>query len=240
MAPECGWESAKSVTRYQTQQGTHARDAKIRNSWQSPLSYPKTKALMPVANRPLLEYTLHFLVAAGIQEICVFCCSHANKIVQYLSDAGWTSDAAPCQVTTQVSEDSLSPGDALRLIYDRSLIRTDFVLVMGDLVSTINLQPIIQQHKQRRLKDKVTVMTMVFREAAPRHHTRSTDDDVVLVTEKDTDRVLHYQMVEGQSKLDLPLMVPYGRRKSTVTGPAVLLISFLERLTGLPDMSRKA
>ncbi|XP_019619649.1 PREDICTED: translation initiation factor eIF-2B subunit epsilon-like [Branchiostoma belcheri] len=171
----------------------------------APITKDVPRALMPVANRPLLEYTLHFLVAAGIQEICVFCCSHANKIVQYLSDAGWTSDAAPCQVTTQVSEDSLSPGDALRLIYDRSLIRTDFVLVMGDLVSTINLQPIIQQHKQRRLKDKVTVMTMVFREAAPRHHTRSSDDDVVLVTEKDTDRVLHYQMVEGQSKLDLPL-----------------------------------
>ncbi|KAI8508238.1 SLIT-ROBO Rho GTPase-activating protein 3 [Branchiostoma belcheri] len=33
-------------------------------------------------------------------------------------------------------------------------------------------------------------------------------------------------------------MVPYGRRKSTVTGPAVLLISFLERLTGLPDVRK--
>ncbi|CAH1225813.1 EIF2B5 [Branchiostoma lanceolatum] len=171
----------------------------------APITKDIPRALMPVANRPLLEYTLHFLVAAGIQEIFVFCCAHANKIIKYLNDTGWTSDKAPCQVTTQVSEDSLSPGDALRLIYDRSLIRTDFVLVMGDLVSTINLQPIIQQHKQRRLKDKVTVMTMLFREAAPRHHTRSSDDDVVLVTERDTNRVLHYQMVEGQSKLDLPL-----------------------------------
>ncbi|XP_078618032.1 translation initiation factor eIF2B subunit epsilon-like isoform X2 [Branchiostoma floridae x Branchiostoma japonicum] len=171
----------------------------------APITKDIPRALMPIANRPLLEYTLQFLVAAGIQEIFVFCCAHANKIVKYLSDTGWTSDKAPCQVITQVSEDSLSTGDALRLIYDRSLIRTDFVLVMGDLVSTINLQPIIQQHKQRRLKDKVTVMTMLFREAAPRHDTRSSDDDVVLVTERDTNRVLHYQMVEGQSKLDLPL-----------------------------------
>ena len=39
---------------------------------------------MPVANVPLLDYTIEFLVSNGVQEIIVFCCAHSKMIEDYL------------------------------------------------------------------------------------------------------------------------------------------------------------
>lgn len=46
-----------------------------------------------------------------------------------------------------VSEDSLSVGDALRDVDDKSLIRSDFVLVTGDVVANIKLKQIVEEHR---------------------------------------------------------------------------------------------
>ncbi len=41
----------------------------------------------------------------------------------------------------------MSAGDALRSIFAMYIIQSDFVLVQGDVISNIDLKPIIQQHK---------------------------------------------------------------------------------------------
>lgn len=45
------------------------------------------------------------------------------------------------------SEDSLSLGDALRDIDAKGLIKSDFVLVSGDIVSNMKLKQLIEMHK---------------------------------------------------------------------------------------------
>ncbi|XP_076343757.1 eukaryotic translation initiation factor 2B subunit epsilon isoform X2 [Tachypleus tridentatus] len=50
----------------------------------APLTIFKPKVLLPLVNRPLLDYTLEFLSINGIQETFVFCCSHAQKIKDYI------------------------------------------------------------------------------------------------------------------------------------------------------------
>lgn len=40
--------------------------------------------MLPVVNVPLLEYVMESLAASGVQEIFVFCCSHAKMIQEYL------------------------------------------------------------------------------------------------------------------------------------------------------------
>ena len=42
------------------------------------------QTLLPLANIPLLDYTLQFLVESGIQEIYVYCCAHADQIKAHL------------------------------------------------------------------------------------------------------------------------------------------------------------
>ena len=51
-----------------------------------PISLESPKALLPLANVPMIRYTVEFLAANGVQEICVVCCSHAQDIAAYLND----------------------------------------------------------------------------------------------------------------------------------------------------------
>ena len=43
----------------------------------------------------------------------------------------------------------------------KDLIKSDFVLVGGDVIANLDLKAIIAAHKQRRLKDRHAIMTMV-------------------------------------------------------------------------------
>jgi len=38
------------------------------------------QALLPIANVPMLDYTLEFLISAGVQEIFVFCSHLGDQI----------------------------------------------------------------------------------------------------------------------------------------------------------------
>ena len=42
------------------------------------------QVLLPLVNVPLLDYTIEFLVEAGVQEIFVFSCAHADQIRKHL------------------------------------------------------------------------------------------------------------------------------------------------------------
>ena len=59
----------------------------------------------------------------------------------------WGSGPAAMAVDIIVSEGCLSVGDALRDVDSKSLLNDDFVLVNGDIVSNVNLEPLIQLHK---------------------------------------------------------------------------------------------
>lgn len=46
-----------------------------------------SQCLIPVANTPLIEYTLEFLAHAGVEDVIIFVSSHAEKIEEYIRSA---------------------------------------------------------------------------------------------------------------------------------------------------------
>jgi translation initiation factor eIF-2B subunit epsilon len=60
----------------------------------------------------------------------------------------------------------------MRDIYTRGLVTSDFVLVMGDLVSNIRIDEVVRVHKERRKTNKDAIMTMVVKECGSRHPTK--------------------------------------------------------------------
>jgi len=52
-------------------------------------------------------------------------------------------------------------GEALREIDIKDIIKSDFVLVSGDVVSNMDLGAALETHKARRGRDKNALMTMV-------------------------------------------------------------------------------
>lgn len=43
-----------------------------------------SKCLLPLANTPLIEYTLEFLAHAGVHEIYLYCGLHTAQVEQYI------------------------------------------------------------------------------------------------------------------------------------------------------------
>ncbi|MCI16421.1 translation initiation factor eIF-2B subunit epsilon-like, partial [Trifolium medium] len=124
-----------------------------------PMTLERPKVLLPFVNAPMINYTLTWLESAGVEEVFVFCCARSKQVINYLEKSEWFNQPN-FTVTTIQSQNSVSAGDALRVIYERNVIRGDFVLVSGDTVSNMSLTQAILEHKERKKKDSNAVMTM--------------------------------------------------------------------------------
>jgi len=84
-----------------------------------PVTLEAPKALLPLANAPLIDYSLEWLAASGVDAIIVLCAAHADAVQARLSAAGWLTGASP-RVRAVVSTAAASVGDAVRALEQSS------------------------------------------------------------------------------------------------------------------------
>ncbi|KAK9292183.1 hypothetical protein L1049_020143 [Liquidambar formosana] len=178
-----------------------------------PITLERPKVLLPLVNGPMIDYTLAWLESAGVEEVFVFCCAHSKQVIDYLENSQWTSQPN-FSVSTIESHNSVSAGDALRLIYERNVIHGDFVLITGDTVSNMSLTEALQEHKERRKKDNNAVMTMVITQSKPSpitHQSRLGTDELFMAIDPYTKQLLYYEdkadHLKGTISLDKILLV---------------------------------
>uniref|UniRef100_A0A673BGS3 Translation initiation factor eIF2B subunit epsilon n=1 Tax=Sphaeramia orbicularis TaxID=375764 RepID=A0A673BGS3_9TELE len=153
-----------------------------------PVTKDQPRALLPLGNVSMIDHTLEFLTSTGVQETFVFCCWMASKIKEHLLNSKWCRPTSPNTVHIITSELYRSLGDVLRDVDAKSLVRSDFVLVYGDVVSNFDVSQALQEHRHRRKMEKnISVMTMIFKESSQ--------------------RVLHYQKTHGLKKLQFPMNI---------------------------------
>lgn len=99
-------------------------------------------------------------LVVGFVQVFVFCCAHADQIQTYLERSRWHKNRQT-KVSVVTSTACLSAGEALRLVDQKDVIKSDFVLVSGDIVANADLKALVQEHKGRRQQDKSAIMTMV-------------------------------------------------------------------------------
>ncbi|CAI5776043.1 translation initiation factor eIF-2B subunit epsilon [Podarcis lilfordi] len=176
-----------------------------------PVSKDRPRALIPLANVAMIDYTLEFLTATGVEETFVFCCWKSAEIKEHLLKSKWCRPASPNTVRFVTSDLYRSLGDVLRDVDAKSLVRSDFILVSGDVVSNINISTALQEHRLRRkLEKNVSVMTMIFKESTPGHRSRCQEDDVILAMDSATKQVLHYQRTQGLKRFRFPTSLFQG------------------------------
>lgn len=164
----------------------------------SPLTLQKPRCLLPICNAPLLDWTFESLALAGVQEIFVICRSHAELVKAAIKNSKWSKPSAGLKIVPIVTaKETFSPGDAMRDIYTHGIITSDFVLVTGDLVSSVRIDEVVRVHKARRKTNKDAIMTMVVKESGVRHRTRSRGESAVFVIDPETSECLHYEAVMG-------------------------------------------
>ncbi|KAF9567546.1 nucleotide-diphospho-sugar transferase [Agrocybe pediades] len=163
-----------------------------------PLTTRKPRCLLPICNAPLLDWTFESLALAGVQEVFVICRSHADLVKEAISDSKWSKPGSGMKIVPiMTAKETFSPGDAMRDIYTRGLVTSDFVLVMGDLVSNIRIDEVVRVHKERRKTNKNAIMTMVVKESGASHRTRTQAESSVFVLDPETSECLHYEHVQG-------------------------------------------
>jgi len=195
------------------------------------------QCLLPLANTPLIDYTLEFLANAGVQDVYVYCGSHADQVEEYIkygvlvmisnvvltltylpyhSASKWMRKSSPFGSLEVLKSTGASVGDAMRDLDRKDLITGDFLLVSGDVISNMNLEPALAKHRTRREKSKDAIMTMVLREAGKGHRTKSEGSRAVFVIDPVAERCLHYEEMgrrRGGSRyvtLDPELLIAHG------------------------------
>uniref|UniRef100_A0AAQ5ZU34 Translation initiation factor eIF2B subunit epsilon n=1 Tax=Amphiprion ocellaris TaxID=80972 RepID=A0AAQ5ZU34_AMPOC len=108
-----------------------------------PVTKDQPRALLPLGNIAMIDYTLEFLTSTGVQETFVFCCWMSSKIKAHLLKSKWCRPTSPNTVHIITSELYRSLGDVLRDVDAKSLVRSDFVLVYGDVVSNVDVTTLV-------------------------------------------------------------------------------------------------
>ncbi|KAK9066479.1 hypothetical protein SSX86_013801 [Deinandra increscens subsp. villosa] len=172
-----------------------------------PITLECPKVLLPIVNTPMIDYTLAWLESADVEEVFVFCSSHSKQIIDYLKSK-WVSKST-FSVTPIESLNCISAGDALRFVYEKTVINGgDFVLISGDTVSNMVLTEALQEHKERRQKDKNAVMTMVIKQSKPSQitgQTRLGTDELFMAINPATKQLLYYDENSDNLKRNLTL-----------------------------------
>ncbi|KAF3763627.1 nucleotide-diphospho-sugar transferase [Cryphonectria parasitica EP155] len=163
-----------------------------------PFSLEKPRCLLPLANTPLIEYTLEFLDMNGVQEVIIYTGAHTDQIESYINDHPRWSPTSKINPFTSVDfirvSDASSVGDFLRDLDGRGLISGDFILVHGDCVANIQLETALAKHKARREANREAVMTVVLRSGGlSEHRTKSKGITPIFAMDSTSGRCLHYE-----------------------------------------------
>ena len=165
-----------------------------------PLTLVEPKVLLELGGVAMLDYTLAWLASCGVDEAFVFCCSNADKVVEHLEKYDGNlvqGEGHSGRLHTVVSTACTSAGEALRLIYEQNIIRTDFVLISGDTLTNINLGPVVEKHRARRKKDPDAIMTLIASKASnPAIASRLGREDLLTVYDPDTTKLVHYEQCD--------------------------------------------
>jgi mannose-1-phosphate guanylyltransferase len=107
-----------------------------------PLTNLRPKALMPVANKPILERNIEYLISHGITEIIVNAHHHAQQVVDYVKDG------APfgVNIEVEVEQEILGTGGGIKNT-ENFWDKEPFFVINSDILTDIDLPAVYKVHQ---------------------------------------------------------------------------------------------
>lgn len=109
-----------------------------------PFTYEMSKAMLPIKNKPLLEYSVLQLKNAGITDL-IICINEAtgDKIKEYFGDG----NRFGVRIQYSVEKNNLGTGGAVKAA-EKLVKNEQFIIMYSDIVSEIDLQEFLAFHEQ--------------------------------------------------------------------------------------------
>jgi NDP-sugar pyrophosphorylase family protein len=125
-----------------------------------PLTEDRTKPAIPFLNRPLIAYTVDYLAALGVRDIIVNLHHQPDSIRRALGDGA----ALGVNIEYSFEEEILGTSGAIDRVRDQ-LMDDDFIVINGKIVTDIDLQAAIREHREQG-----AIATLVLKENVAREH----------------------------------------------------------------------
>jgi mannose-1-phosphate guanylyltransferase len=130
-----------------------------------PLTDLKPKALMPVANKPILKRNIEYLISHGITEIIVNAHHHSQQIVDYLKDGA----SFGLNIEVKVEQAILGTGGGIKSTED-FWDKEPFFVINSDILTDIDLAAVYQVHQTSG-----ALVTLVLHDCEPYNQVQVDD-----------------------------------------------------------------
>ena len=108
-----------------------------------PLTYARRKELVPLLNRPLLEYRLLNLKQHGVRDIVLACSQGMREIEEHFGDGS----ALGIRLHYSYEDRPLGSGRAVKEAAAAAGATGTLVVCNGDILTNVNLTAMIEQHR---------------------------------------------------------------------------------------------
>ena len=132
-----------------------------------PLTEDRTKPAIPFLNKPLVAYSVEYVVRYGVRDVVVNLHHRPESVRDALGDGA----AFGARISYSLEEEILGTGGALDKVRDQ-LDDDEFVVVNGKIVTDIDLGAAIEAHRARG-----AIATLVLMENARRERFSTVDRD---------------------------------------------------------------
>ncbi len=139
-----------------------------------PLTDELPKPLIPIFQKPLITFALDQLISAGVNKFVI----NTHRYPELFRDFFCRSDYAGCPVTLIHEPELLETGGGIKNA-ERDLSSEHFLTYSGDILTDVNLQPLIDEHFQRR-----NDVTLGLRETGLASDVALRDDRVVDIAKR--------------------------------------------------------
>jgi mannose-1-phosphate guanylyltransferase len=109
-----------------------------------PLTYARRKELVPLLNRPLLEYRLLNLKQHGVRDIVLACSQGARELEEHFGDGG----SLGVNITYSYEDRPLGSGRAVKEAARFAGARGTIVVCNGDILTNVDLTSMLEEHRR--------------------------------------------------------------------------------------------
>ncbi|KAI0633602.1 UDP-3-O-glucosamine N-acyltransferase [Trametes polyzona] len=189
---------------------------------------PCLKALLPIGNKPMLEYPLAWLEQSGITDVLLICpTSHRSAMSNYIqSDVSSSLPSLRIDLQTFEESQDMAPGTCTVLRHFASRIKSDFIVLPCDFVPppSLTLSRLLNKFRTESTYDGA-IATTCFYEASKPDKGSVTEDwgmlpvNMPIVFDDKTGTLLHIDTPDDVDRnsddflLRMSLLTQYPRTK---------------------------